>query len=100
MGSSRTTTSPPAELEASRRRRSAAPIRLSCAACVCRIGCFPAIRSNEEGNPKPVIASHTAEGKRLAETYHNALPWRRWGPYVSERLWGTVREDDSDNGAA
>jgi hypothetical protein len=28
------------------------------------------------------------------------MPWRKWGPYVSERQWGTVREDYSDNGDA
>jgi hypothetical protein len=28
------------------------------------------------------------------------VPWRRWGPYVSERAWGTVREDYSADGAA
>ena len=49
---------------------------------------------------RPVIAPHTAEGKRLAEAYGNRLLWRKWGPYVSERSWGTVREDYSENGAA
>jgi len=27
-------------------------------------------------------------------------PWKKWGPYLSERQWGTVREDYSDNGNA
>jgi hypothetical protein len=49
---------------------------------------------------KPVIAPHTAEGKRLAEAYGQPLTWRKWGPYVSERSWGTVREDYSEYGAA
>ncbi len=49
---------------------------------------------------KPVIAPHTAEGARLAETYGKPLIWRRWGPYVSERSWGTVREDYSPHGGA
>ena len=44
-------------------------------------------------------AQETAEGRRLLET-HGKLLWRRWGPYVSERSWGTVREDYSSNGAA
>ena len=44
-------------------------------------------------------ATETAEGRRLLET-HGKLLWRRWGPYVSERSWGTVREDYSPNGAA
>jgi hypothetical protein len=37
----------------------------------------------------------TAEGKRLLE-----MKWRTWGPYVSDRQWGTVREDYSANGDA
>ena len=44
-------------------------------------------------------ATETQEGKRLLET-HGKLLWRRWGPYVSERSWGTVREDYSSNGTA
>ena len=44
-------------------------------------------------------ATNTEEGRRLLET-HGKLLWRRWGPYVSERSWGTVREDYSANGAA
>jgi hypothetical protein len=42
----------------------------------------------------------TAEGRRLLETQGKPLLWRRWGPYVSERSWGTVREDYSPYGAA
>jgi hypothetical protein len=44
-------------------------------------------------------AKETEEGRRLLET-HGKLLWRRWGPYVSERAWGTVREDYSQNGSA
>jgi hypothetical protein len=40
-----------------------------------------------------------AEQKRLAEA-GEGTPWRKWGPYLSERQWGTVREDYSDNGDA
>src|SRR5213076_1774577 len=47
-----------------------------------------------------VIAPQTSEGRRLAEAYGHPLTWRRWGPYVSERSWGTVREDYSASGAA
>jgi Mannosylglycerate hydrolase MGH1-like glycoside hydrolase domain len=39
------------------------------------------------------------EQQRLGEA-HQGIPWRRWGPYLSERQWGTVREDYSDNGDA
>src|SRR5262245_23337041 len=42
----------------------------------------------------------TAEGRRLDEAREKATPWRKWGPYLSERQWGTVREDYSDNGDA
>ena len=44
--------------------------------------------------------AETQEGRRLKETLKKSLLWRRWGPYVSERSWGTVREDYSANGAA
>ncbi|WP_062209876.1 hypothetical protein [Aureimonas sp. AU12] len=40
----------------------------------------------------------TAEGRRLREA--DAAGWRRWGPYLSERQWGTVREDYSADGDA
>src|SRR5512136_170674 len=38
-----------------------------------------------------------AEQKRLVEA-NNGVPWKKWGPYLSERQWGTVREDHSTNG--
>ncbi|XP_060574853.1 uncharacterized protein LOC132732452 [Ruditapes philippinarum] len=38
------------------------------------------------------------ERKRLKEDKERALNWKRWGPYLSERQWGTVREDYSENG--
>jgi hypothetical protein len=40
------------------------------------------------------------ELERLAQADRGELPWRRWGPYLSERAWGTVREDYSANGDA
>lgn len=42
----------------------------------------------------------TDEIQRLAEAANGALPWKKWGPYLSERQWGTVREDYSENGNA
>jgi hypothetical protein len=42
----------------------------------------------------------TAEQQRLAEANAGSMPWRRWGPYLSERAWGTVREDYSADGNA
>ncbi len=41
-----------------------------------------------------------AEVQRLAEASRNEVPWRKWGPYLSERQWGTVREDYSADGNA
>jgi Mannosylglycerate hydrolase MGH1-like glycoside hydrolase domain len=41
-----------------------------------------------------------SEGIRLEECRMRAQPWKKWGPYLSERQWGTVREDYSENGAA
>ncbi|HRI79809.1 MAG TPA: glucosidase [Cyclobacteriaceae bacterium] len=40
------------------------------------------------------------ENTRLQEARENKLPWKKWGPYLSERQWGTVREDYSVNGDA
>ncbi|BCJ47305.1 glucosidase [Actinoplanes ianthinogenes] len=44
--------------------------------------------------------SFGAEQRRLREADTAAVPWRRWGPYVSDRQWGTVREDYSPGGDA
>ena len=41
-----------------------------------------------------------AERKRLEETVARQKPWRQWGSYLSERQWGTVREDYSPDGNA
>src|ERR1051326_11710 len=41
-----------------------------------------------------------AEKQRLAEARCRAAHWQRWGPYLSERAWGTVREDYSPDGSA
>ena len=40
----------------------------------------------------------TAEGHRLEEDTRREKHWKRWGPYLSERAWGTVREDYSAYG--
>ena len=48
----------------------------------------------------------TTEGERVAgfgrleDGLRQAGPWYMWGPYVSERQWGTVREDYSEDGDA
>ena len=40
------------------------------------------------------------EQKRLNDAREAGTPWKKWGPYLSERQWGTVREDYSENGDA
>ena len=44
-------------------------------------------------SPHPAVG--TAEWRRLQEVPRGRAPWRHWGPYLSERGWGTVREDYS-----
>jgi len=41
-----------------------------------------------------------AEEQRLEQARLGIEPWKKWGPYLAERQWGTVREDYSDNGNA
>jgi hypothetical protein len=41
-----------------------------------------------------------AESLRLEDARTQTVPWRKWGPYLSERQWGTVREDYSSDGDA
>ena len=45
-------------------------------------------------------ASIGAEGERLQEDAARKKNWKRWGPYLSERQWATVREDYSPGGTA
>ena len=42
----------------------------------------------------------TPEHARREEARTGSVAWKEWGPYLSERQWGTVREDDSPNGDA
>ena len=42
----------------------------------------------------------TSEQKRLNTAREQGIPWKKWGPYLSERQWGTVREDYSQDGNA
>jgi hypothetical protein len=43
---------------------------------------------------------HVTEQERLNDARESGTPWKKWGPYLSERQWGTVREDYSENGDA
>ncbi len=45
-------------------------------------------------------AGSTAEHRRLEQARTGEVAWKAWGPYLSERQWGTVREDYSDDGDA
>jgi hypothetical protein len=52
-------------------------------------------RPSGSGDPRM-----TAEHARLEETREQKADWKKWGPYLSERQWGTVREDYSESGDA
>src|SRR6187200_2217903 len=54
---------------------------------------------NSRSKP-PEKRAMTAEEKRLQEDHSRKANWKRWGPYLSERAWGTVREDYSAYGTA
>src|SRR3954452_5121597 len=47
-----------------------------------------------------MAATMGPEDKRLLDGQKDGTPWLRWGPYLSERQWGTVREDYSQTGNA
>ncbi len=49
---------------------------------------------------KDVSTGKPVEVKRLEDEKNNVAQWKKWGPYLSERQWGTVREDYSPNGDA
>jgi hypothetical protein len=59
-------------------------------------GRFTRIKWKEKSMPD----ANQAENARLREAHQNLAPWRKWGPYLSERQWGTVREDYSHDGNA
>ena len=48
----------------------------------------------------PLTYVEVTEQKRLNEAREKSIPWKKWGPYLSERQWGTVREDYSKDGNA
>jgi len=49
---------------------------------------------------RPTDLSECTEQKRLNDAREEGIAWKRWGPYLSERQWGTVREDYSADGNA
>ena len=52
-----------------------------------------------ESNPS-LSYTEVSEQKRLNDAREQGVPWKKWGPYLSERQWGTVREDYSHDGNA
>jgi len=48
----------------------------------------------------PTDYPQTNEQRRLNDARERGIPWKKWGPYLSERQWGTVREDYSEDGNA
>ena len=51
-------------------------------------------------NAEKTPSSMSVEEQRLEESRERKVHWKRWGPYLSERQWGTVREDYSPGGSA
>ena len=54
----------------------------------------------QTGESAPPSYVECTEQKRLNEARELGVPWKKWGPYLSERQWGTVREDYSQDGNA
>ncbi len=63
-------------------------------------GAEEAAKLRQKIGTKPETPETLAEQKRMKEFTPGVPPWRRWGPFVSERSWGTVREDYSESGDA
>jgi hypothetical protein len=59
------------------------------------------MKTSTKSTLKPHIAYvETTEQHRLNAAREQRVPWKKWGPYLSERQWGTVREDYSQDGNA
>jgi len=57
------------------------------------------VAQNDEKHT-PLTYVEVTEQKRLNEAREKGIHWKKWGPYLSERQWGTVREDYSQDGNA
>ncbi len=53
-------------------------------------------KESQRETPRATYAE-TSEQKRLNDARETGIPWKKWGPYLSERQWGTVREDYSED---
>jgi hypothetical protein len=60
----------------------------------------PPSAQTESAPVNPTDYEQTHEQQRLNEARETGVPWKKWGPYLSERQWGTVREDYSADGNA
>jgi Mannosylglycerate hydrolase MGH1-like glycoside hydrolase domain len=59
---------------------------------------WPGARATAGHGDRTAGKMSNAEQRRLDEADTTGVPWRRWGPYLSERQWGTVREDNGKGG--
>jgi hypothetical protein len=57
-------------------------------------------RAQEASTMPRQTTTDVTEQKRLNDAREAGIPWKKWGPYLSERQWGTVREDYSEDGNA
>ncbi|SEP79451.1 hypothetical protein SAMN04244573_00468 [Azotobacter beijerinckii] len=57
-------------------------------------------KPGRQASAEPPRFVDVTEQKRLNEAREAGIPWKKWGPYLSERQWGTVREDYSEDGNA
>src|SRR5262245_25986997 len=64
----------------------------------CRNG--PILSNGTRTMPAPQTNELSPEQARLQDDREGRAPWKKWGPYLSERQWGTVREDYSSSGDA
>src|ERR1700757_558817 len=58
------------------------------------------VMNKSEQKSTRVSLLECTEQKRLNDAREKGIPWKKWGPYLSERQWGTVREDYSQDGNA
>jgi hypothetical protein len=56
------------------------------------------IQDTQKDNSFAEARKQTEEYKRLQEVREQNIPWKKWGPYLSDRQWATVREDYSQDG--
>ena len=80
-----------------RRRRPSARLRNQ---TPCRGVQSATLERHDDGAGASGVVAETAEERRLDEDARRARNWKRFGPYLAERQWGTVREDYSEHGTS